>query len=91
MNTYNTLSNAAPFGGFKESGIGREGGEYGLENYTEVLSMLLHNEEGDQKISYKSETMMFRHIILQIQDLLRLSLIIAFPGQNCDNGHPCKE
>ena len=36
MNTYNTLSNAAPFGGFKESGIGREGGEYGLENYTEV-------------------------------------------------------
>ena len=36
VNTYNTLSNAAPFGGFKESGIGREGGEYGLENYTEV-------------------------------------------------------
>ena len=36
VNTYSTLSNAAPFGGFKESGIGREGGEYSLENYTEV-------------------------------------------------------
>ena len=55
MNTYNTLSNAAPFGGFKESGIGREGGEYGLENYTEVYSMLLYN--GD-----KSETTIYRHI-----------------------------
>ena len=60
MNTYNTLSNAAPFGGFKESGIGREGGEYGLENYTEVYTMLLYN--GDKKISYKSETTIYRHI-----------------------------
>merc|ERR1711936_942252 len=35
------LSNAAPFGGFKESGIGREGGEYGLENYTEVKTVTM--------------------------------------------------
>jgi len=41
VNTYNTLSNAAPFGGFKESGIGREGGEYGLENYTEVKTVTI--------------------------------------------------
>lgn len=41
VNTYNTLSNAAPFGGFKESGIGREGGEYGLENYTEVKTVTM--------------------------------------------------
>merc|ERR1719436_1718035 len=41
VNTYNTLSNAAPFGGFKESGIGREGGEYGLDNYTEVKTVTI--------------------------------------------------
>merc|ERR1712240_246618 len=40
-NTYNTLSNAAPFGGFKESGIGREGGQYGLDNYTEVKTVTI--------------------------------------------------
>jgi len=26
----------APFGGFKESGLGREGGRYGVEEYTEI-------------------------------------------------------
>ena len=40
-NTYNTLSNAAPFGGFKESGIGREGGQYDLDNYTEVKTVTI--------------------------------------------------
>lgn len=41
VNTYNVLSTAAPFGGYKESGIGRELGEYGLENYTEVKTVTI--------------------------------------------------
>jgi aldehyde dehydrogenase (NAD+) len=30
-----------PFGGFKQSGIGREGGIEGLENYFEVKTVYL--------------------------------------------------
>jgi betaine-aldehyde dehydrogenase len=30
---------AAPFGGFKQSGFGRENGVYGLEEYLELKSM----------------------------------------------------
>ncbi len=32
-NTYNRFDPASPFGGFKESGFGREGGRHGLEPY----------------------------------------------------------
>lgn len=32
-NTYNTFDAASPFGGFKESGFGREGGRHGLQSY----------------------------------------------------------
>jgi len=31
-----------PFGGYKNSGIGRELGEYGLENYTQVKSVYVN-------------------------------------------------
>ncbi|KAJ8676661.1 hypothetical protein QAD02_012448 [Eretmocerus hayati] len=40
VNTYNALANQVPFGGYKMSGHGRELGEYGLEAYTEVKSVI---------------------------------------------------
>jgi len=39
VNCYNELHPQIPFGGFKESGIGRELGEYALENYTETKAI----------------------------------------------------
>jgi aldehyde dehydrogenase (NAD+) len=39
VNCYDVFDAAAPFGGFKQSGIGRELGEYGLRNYTEVKTV----------------------------------------------------
>jgi len=41
VNCYNAFSCASPFGGFKSSGVGRELGEYGLQNYTEVRSVII--------------------------------------------------
>ncbi|WP_213453002.1 aldehyde dehydrogenase family protein [Rhizomonospora bruguierae] len=35
-NTFNTFDPASPFGGYKESGYGREGGRHGLEAYLDV-------------------------------------------------------
>lgn len=36
-NTYNKFDATSPFGGFKESGYGREGGRHGLFPYVEVI------------------------------------------------------
>ena len=39
VNTYNTLHHQLPFGGFKESGIGRELGENAIENYIQYKTV----------------------------------------------------
>lgn len=39
INDYNLENAASPFGGYKQSGIGREMGSYALDNYTEVKSI----------------------------------------------------
>ena len=39
VNCYDVFDAAAPFGGFKQSGIGRELGEYGLHQYTELKTV----------------------------------------------------
>lgn len=36
VNCYNLVDVMSPFGGYKQSGIGRENGEYGLENFLQV-------------------------------------------------------
>ena len=41
VNTGLISTEAAPFGGIKESGIGREGSRHGIEEYTELKYMLL--------------------------------------------------
>ena len=35
-NTFNKFDPTSPFGGYKESGFGREGGRHGLEAYLDV-------------------------------------------------------
>jgi len=39
VNCYNVFDAASPFGGYKQSGIGREMGSYALNSYTEVKSV----------------------------------------------------
>jgi len=41
VNCYDVFDSAAPFGGFKMSGLGRELGEYGLKNYQEVKCVIM--------------------------------------------------
>lgn len=41
VNCYNVLDTRAPFGGFKQSGSGRELGEYGLQEYTEAKTVIV--------------------------------------------------
>jgi aldehyde dehydrogenase (NAD+) len=41
INTYNSFDTAQPFGGFKQSGMGRELGEYALQMYTEPKTIMI--------------------------------------------------
>lgn len=42
VNSYNVFDAAAPFGGYKQSGFGREMGSYALDNYTEVKTVWIN-------------------------------------------------
>ena len=39
INTYNVYDTAAPFGGYKQSGFGREMSAHALEHYTQIKSV----------------------------------------------------
>jgi acyl-CoA reductase-like NAD-dependent aldehyde dehydrogenase len=39
VNTYNRYDPAAPFGGYKQSGLGRDLGMHALEGYTQVKNV----------------------------------------------------
>ncbi|KAJ7383402.1 Retinal dehydrogenase 1 [Desmophyllum pertusum] len=41
VNCYDAITSQAPFGGFKMSGTGREMGEYGLQQYSEIKSITI--------------------------------------------------
>ena len=41
VNTGLISNEVAPFGGVKQSGVGREGSHYGIEDYLEIKYLLL--------------------------------------------------
>ena len=41
VNTGILSNEAAPFGGVKQSGLGREGSKYGIDDYVEIKYVLL--------------------------------------------------
>jgi acyl-CoA reductase-like NAD-dependent aldehyde dehydrogenase len=45
VNCYNQLPNESPFGGYKQSGIGRELGIHALELYTQVKNVYVDLNE----------------------------------------------
>jgi aldehyde dehydrogenase (NAD+) len=42
VNCYNAFDNASPWGGYKQSGWGREKGPYGLELFTQIKSVIIN-------------------------------------------------
>ena len=42
VNCYNTFDNASPWGGFKQSGWGREKGPYGLDLFAQIKSVIIN-------------------------------------------------
>jgi betaine-aldehyde dehydrogenase len=46
INTYKQLSIAAPFGGFKDSGLGREKGVQAIRNYQQAKSIYWSMSDG---------------------------------------------
>lgn len=46
VNCYDVFDSTTPFGGFKDSGIGRELGKHGLHNYLETKNVIIKRPDG---------------------------------------------
>ncbi len=46
VNTYRAVSVTAPFGGYKQSGIGRENGAEAIDQYLQTKSVMINTGEG---------------------------------------------
>lgn len=46
VNCYDVFDSTTPFGGFKDSGIGRELGQHGLHNYLETKTVIIKRPDG---------------------------------------------
>ncbi len=57
INSTNLLDAAAGFGGYRESGFGREGGKEGLYEYTKLEPSLSRGGQGGDGVSTKSKTL----------------------------------
>lgn len=66
VNTYNTLHHQLPFGGYKESGIGRELGEAALANYSQTKTV---------SISKFSRSKPCQYALTSLQDWVMLSSV----------------
>lgn len=53
INTYGSFFNEVPFGGYKESGLGRELGKAGLKEYTELKSITMDLSPGQRSLITK--------------------------------------
>lgn len=51
INTFDNFDASIPFGGYKMSGVGREHGQYALENFTQVGSAFLSHESGQSLLA----------------------------------------
>lgn len=50
VNCYDVFRPNTPFGGFKDSGLGREHGEHGMRPYLETKTVIIKTK--DWKLSY---------------------------------------
>jgi acyl-CoA reductase-like NAD-dependent aldehyde dehydrogenase len=48
INDWHVIHPAYPFGGFKQSGLGREGGPHALDEYTEAKFISLNRSPGPE-------------------------------------------